>query len=239
MKNSKQEIWRDIPGYEGYYQVSDEGRVRSLSRTMLTKNGVERFYKGRFFEDSLSMNGYKQVTLSREGKQETFLIHQLVAMVFLDHEPNGNNLVVDHIDGDKLNNRIENLQIVTHRDNLSTCYRTNEDSLTSSFAGVHFCKTSRKWRADIVFHNKQIYLGRFESELEASDIYQKSLGEINNNTFNPEYYKPSFTSKHKGVYFHKASQKWRAQPTINGKQIYLGYHSTEEGAYQAIQNKIS
>ena len=233
MKQNKQEIWRDIIGYEGYYQVSNQGRVRSLDRWVIYKNGRKRFYKGRFFEGGYT-NGYRQVGLSREGKTEIFLIHQLVAMTFLNHTPNGHTLVVDHIDGIRTDNRIENLRIVTHRENISTCYRANEDSFTSDFVGVNYHKHANKWLARIVFNKKNINLGLFNNEKDASNIYQKALGEINDGTFNPENYKAKFASKYKGVVFNKNRQDWLAQPYINGKQIYLGYHSTEEEAYQTV-----
>lgn len=231
MKINK-EIWRDVPGYEGYYQVSNTGIVRSLDRTVITKRG-ERSYKGRIFEGNLN-NGYKILSLSRDGKQEIFLIHQLVAMIFLNHEPNGHTLVVDHINGIKTDNRIENLRIVTQRDNSSTCHRTNEDLFSSKFVGVSWDKVTKKWRAQIIFNSKKIYLGLFDNEIDAAKAYQKALAELENGTFKIEDYRTSFISKFKGVSFNKANQKYITQPYINGKQIYLGSFENEEEAYQAI-----
>lgn len=232
---AKPEVWRDVPGYEGYYQASDMGRVRSVGRTVLTKNGQERFYKGKIIDGS-NMDGYKQLALSRDGKRKSFLIHQLVAICFLDHTPDGHKFVIDHIDGDKLNNNVENLQIVTNRDNLSTCHRNDGNILSSKFTGVNWHKNSSKWESKIQYEGKQIYLGLYDNELDASNAYQKALGKINDNTFNPEDYKPKFTSKYKGVSFKKNRKKWVAQSYINGKQTYLGSFATEEEAHQAIQN---
>lgn len=233
MKQNK-EIWKDVPGYEGYYQVSNEGRVRSLDRWVIYKNGRERFYKGKFFEGSFNNRGYKKLSLSKDGKAEYFFIHQVVAMAFLDHEPNGNTLVIDHINGDKADNRAENLQIVTHRDNTSTCHRSDRNSLSSDFAGVNYYKQIDRWRAKIYYNETHIHLGYYNDEEDASNAYQKALGELENGTFKIEDYKASFTSKFKGITFHKASQKWRAQPTINGKQTYLGLFTSEEEAHQAV-----
>lgn len=230
---AKAEVWRDVPGYEGYYQVSNTGIVRSLDRTVLSKNGHERFYKGRFFEGS-DVNGYKQIILSRDSKQELFYTHQLVAMVFLDHKPNGHTLVVDHIDGDRTNNNVDNLRIVTNRENSSICFKKNRDSFTSEYVGVRQDKD--KWRAQIRFNNKVIHLGYFDIELKASKAYQSALGKIKDGTFNPEDYKPKYVSKYKGVSFNKSNQKWLSRLTINGKRTYLGSFATEEEAYQAIQN---
>lgn len=184
-KEQEKEVWRDVPGYEGYYQVSNTGIVRSLDRWVIYKSGRKQLYKGRFFEGS-NINGYKQITLSKKGKQKRFFIHQVVAMAFLDHEPNGHTLVVDHIDGDKVNNRVENLQIVTHRDNTTTCFRKDRDSLTSEYVGVFFAKGKGKWVAQICFDGKQIHLGVFDSELKASKAYQSALSKIKDGTFSPE-----------------------------------------------------
>lgn len=233
----KLEVWMDVPGYEEYYEVSNQGRIRSLDRTVLTKNGQERFYKGQIFEGS-DVKGYKIVCISRDGKQERFYIHQLVAMTFLNHTPNGNTLVIDHVDGDKLNNRVDNLQIVTHRQNLSSCHRKDRNTLTSEYIGVSYNKATQKWEAGIKFKGKKIGLGYFNNEIDAAKAYQKALSKVNDGTFNPDEFKPKWTSKLKGVSRHKQTNKWRATPTINGKQVYLGLFFTEEEAYQAIQNKL-
>ena len=228
----KLEVWRDIPGYKNYYQVSDEGRVRSLDRTIINSLGRKRFYKGKFFEGSLHNGGYKILTLSKGGKIKHFLIHQLVAMAFLGHKPDGHSLVIDHIDGDRTNDNVDNLRIVTNRDNTSTCHRSDRNVLSSELAGVYWFKD--KWRAKIVFKNKNIYLGQFDSEINASNAYQDAFKNINDNTFNPDKYKPKFYSKYKGVYFDKSRQKWFAKYTHNGKQKYLGSFKTEQEAYQKL-----
>lgn len=234
MKQNREEIWRDVPDYDGYYEVSNLGRVRSLDRWVFFKDGRKRFYKGRIIESNFNKGGYKKLNLSKDSKVQTFLIHQLVAIVFLDHEPNGHTLVCDHIDGDRANNNVENLQIVTQRQNLSTCYRANESSFSSKYVGVTFNKAENKWRAGIRHKGKNNFLGQYKNEEKASKAYKKALDEINDNTFNPEDYRASFTSKFKGVSFHKATQKWQATPFINGKRTYLGVHPTEDEAHQAI-----
>ena len=179
------EIWRDVIGYEGQYQVSNEGRVRSLDRTVLTKNG-QRFYKGKIFEGGFNGRGYRQATLQKNGKRETFYVHQLVAIYFLGHIPNGSQLVVDHVDGDKANNSVENLQIVTQRQNTSICHRNYRNSLSSKFVGVYYHKQTNKWRASIYFNSKRISLGYYSIEKDASDAYQKALIELENGTFNQD-----------------------------------------------------
>lgn len=98
------ETWKEIKGYEGYYEVSDEGRVRSLDR--IATDG--RRLKGKILEGSIDSYGYKVVGLSKGGKATQHKIHQLVLGAFSD---NPNNLPdVDHINAVKTDNRLVNLR---------------------------------------------------------------------------------------------------------------------------------
>ena len=97
------ENWKDIPDYNGKYQVSDLGNVRSIDRMVRGRYGLIKL-KGRVLKKGISSNGYYTVNLSVNDKNKTFLVHQLVAIVFLNHKPNGHKLVIDHIDNNKLNN---------------------------------------------------------------------------------------------------------------------------------------
>lgn len=232
--NKDMEEWRDIPNYEGYYQASNLGRVRSLDRTVICSDGRERFYKGRVIEGVLNKDGYRQASLYREGIGMSYNLSQLVSMAFLGHEPNGNKLVVDHINGDKLDNRDENLRIVTNRANLSTCFRSDRKTLSSKYAGVSWDKGSSKWKAQVKFKGDTIYLGLFIDEPKAFKVYQLALSKIKDGLFNPDDYKAKWTSKYKGVCFYKAKGKWVSRIRINGKQKHLGYFLTELEAYQAI-----
>jgi len=238
MKNKKVEEWRDIPNYEGYYQASDFGRVRSLDRTVVFSDGRERFYKGRVIKGSVD-KGYRRTTLNLDGVGMNFKLSQLVAMAFLGHEPDGHNLVVDHVNGDRSDDRVENLRIVTHRANLSTCFRSDKDSLSSEYAGVSWHKETSKWGAQIRHNGVIARLGFYDTELEAFTAYQTALSKIENGSFDPNYYKPKFASEYKGVSFHKASNKWQPQITINGKRKHLGYFRTEFEAHEAYQNKLN
>ncbi|MGE7271389.1 NUMOD4 domain-containing protein [Brevibacillus panacihumi] len=103
----KEEVWKPIEGYEGSYEVSNMGRVRGLDRYTRTKGkpvlkrGVEKTRK----EDK---DGYYKVWLSKESKKKPFFVHRLVATAFI---PNPHNHpVVNHIDGDKKNNSVDNLE---------------------------------------------------------------------------------------------------------------------------------
>ena len=103
----KGEIWKDIEGYEGLYQVSSMGRVKSLERM---KWGGKGYYKApeKILEGVDNGHGYLQVQLCKDGNREQPLVHVLVATAFLD---NADNLPeVNHKDEDKTNNCVENLE---------------------------------------------------------------------------------------------------------------------------------
>lgn len=228
-----EEIWKDIPNYEGYYQVSNLGRVRSLDRTVTFSNGYDRFYKGRVIKGSVNNSGYKVFHLSINNIARAFLGSQLVAMAFLGHEPSGNTLVVDHVNGDKSDDRVKNLRIVTNRANSTICFRSDKNSFSSEYAGVYWDKKSSKWGVEIHHNGVRTHLGSYSIEIEASDSYQSALSKIEDGSFNPDDYKPKFTSKYKGVCFNKGSNKWQAYITINGKLKHLGYFRTEFEAHEA------
>ena len=169
-----EEIWKDIPKYEGLYQASNLGRVKSLKRKARHFSG-ERLVSERILKGAVNRHGYIYVVLAKNGYQKTFQAHQLVAMAFLNHTPSGYKEVVDHIDNDKLNNRVDNLQITTNRHNSS-----KDKKGTSKYAGVCWRKASGKWYAQIYINVKVNYLGLFEDELEAAEAYQNALKETNN-----------------------------------------------------------
>lgn len=230
--NNKEEIWKDVPDYEGYYQVSDMGSVRSLDRWVVYSNGRERFYKGIAMKQTVS-KGYNITGLSKGGVIRTYKFSQLVAMAFLNHKPNGHKLVVDHINGNRADDRLENLRIVTNRANSSTCFRSNRDSFTSEYIGVGWNKENSKWMARIKFKGETTYLGYFTDEVGASNAYQLALSKIKDNSFNPNDYKPKWTSRYKGVHFDKSKDKWIVQIRINGKQKKIGLFPTELEAHHA------
>ena len=232
--NKEVEEWRDVPEYEGYYQVSNMGRVRSLDRTVTFINGREQFYKGQILDGAVT-KGYKRACLNKDSIRRTYSFSQLVAMAFLGHIPNGGKIVVDHVNGDKLDDRIKNLRIVTQRANCSTCFRSDKASLSSEYIGVCWNRAISKWHSYILYNGGRIHLGFFTNEIEASNAYQSALSKIKDGSFIPNNYKDKWTSNYKGVYFHKASDKWVARIRINGRQEYLGIFPTELEAHHAYQ----
>lgn len=111
------EIWKDIKGYEGIYQISNFGNVKSLDRYVFAGNGANHKYQ-HIKERKLKLNGgekYIQVILCKNGKTKPFLVHRLVAEAFI---PNSDNLpCVNHKDEDTKNNNVNNLEWCTYKYN--------------------------------------------------------------------------------------------------------------------------
>lgn len=232
----KREEWRDVKGYEGHYQVSSFGRVKSLKRTVPFRNG-HRNIEESILKGSANSDGYLNFGLYLDGRKKTAKCARLVAVAFLNHTPCGHKLVIDHIDGDKLNNRVDNLEIVTNRENSSTCYRSDRDELSSKYVGVYWSERLQKWIAEIQVNREKNHLGCFSIELDAHNAYQEALLNLDN----PEYFeliKPKYSSKYKNIFFDNETKKWVAKWNINGKQKHIGYYITEEDAYIEQQSYI-
>ena len=151
-----EEIYKDVPGYEGLYQVSNYGNVKRDNRILKPIDNGQ---------------GYYFVTLSKNNKRKTHKIHQLVAVVFLNHVRDGYNTVINHIDNNPLNNYVGNLEIVSPRYN-STCHRTD--------VGASWHKRDKKWSSKIFVDGKSKHLGNFNTKEEAVEAYQKALATIKN-----------------------------------------------------------
>ena len=114
-------IWRDIKGYEGRYQISDEGHVRSLARTVPGPQGRECQVRERILKQCEHVRGYSIIFLSKENKDTKFFVHRLVAMTFI---PNPEQKpIVNHKSLDKKENHVANLEWATEAENTQHYWR--------------------------------------------------------------------------------------------------------------------
>lgn len=122
------EKWKPIPGYEGSYEASNLGRIKSVEGKRTINARCNRVWKERIMKLHLTRRGGKKttfnqmVTLWKEGKYKQLLVARLVAMTWCEGYAEG--LTVNHIDGDPLNNKAENLEWVTLSENMSHAFRT-------------------------------------------------------------------------------------------------------------------
>lgn len=243
------EVWKDVVGYEGLYQVSNLGNVKSLPKEWSTANGGKRSHNGMILRPWTKRKGYKIVVFSKDGISKGKQIHQLVAESFLGHKPCGHKLVIDHINDDPSDNRLENLQIVTNRFNAcktqgkyKSIYKgvvIQQDKYKSASGEIKIYKIIK---SSIYFNGEKVRLGTFKTEHEAHLAYQNALFKIENNTFdkNKHEHKPKYSSKYKGVTLMKTpnTKKWRARIYKNNTNKNLGVFLTEYEAHLAYQNAI-
>ena len=172
MENTK---WYPVyyNGLETNLEVTKCGKVKKIRVDWMT-------YKTTIGEINLTKlkvdnNGYIQLKIQIKGlKPKTIRLHQLVALTFLGYEFNYQKSVVDHIDSNILNNHVDNLRIVSHRENMS-----KERTIKSGFpVGVWFYKERNKFISRIYINDKLIYIGSFDTPEEASQAYQNKLKTI-------------------------------------------------------------
>ena len=164
------ERWKPVKGYEGIYEVSSHGRVRSVDRTITRSDGQVRRLKGRAMRATLNEHGYPFVDLRNQGKRRVRKVHSLVAEAFIGPRPD--SMDVCHNDGNPANNHVDNLRYGTHSENMldkvrhgtdpdaakTHCPRDHElfaENLTPSIAkqGRRDCRACARARAYVHYHS--------------------------------------------------------------------------------------
>lgn len=154
-----EELWLPVPDFEGYYEVSNLGRIKSLSRVVPVTN---RVLKEKFNSMHLKRDGYHSVLLRKPNVKKTIQVHRIVAKAFIENHDN--KKVVNHIDGNKLNNYASNLEWVSYRENSCHYYR----SLNSGTpVGVFKLKKYNKFLAHAHVDGKKVFLGYHNTPEEA------------------------------------------------------------------------
>lgn len=212
------EVWKDIPEYEGFYQVSDLGRVKGLAKIIIEKTGKVKNKKEFLFKPIFDKDGYTGISLSKNGKSTRFKVHRLVLSVF----EKISELPVDHVNGIKDDNRLKNLRYCTTRENIHF-HRKSENN--HGYVGVSY--ENGLWRASIKIEGVSHYLGMYKCIEQASTIYNSALKEWVENKIKPEKY-----VKKEGRYitFHKRDKLW--QVVYKGK--FVGSYKTEALAEEAL-----
>lgn len=178
-------VWRDIPGYEGKYQVSNTGQVRSLNYRGNTG-------KTKILKQDTDRDGYKRVRLSKNGKVKRYGVHRLVALTFI---PNSNNYpMINHKDENKANNAVWNLEWCTIQYNNN--YGTHNEKLSKSLKGKNnpmygkkgnntmYGKKGKehpKSKAVLMFTKEGEFIKRFDSVADANEYLGK--GRYNTNIY--------------------------------------------------------
>lgn len=158
------EVFKPIEDYEGLYEISNFGKVKSFhcGKERVLKCGI----KGSDY--------YYMVALNKNGREKTFYVHQLVWDHFGDKPRNGRVLQIDHLDENKQNNWIANLQLLSQRENVSKGHLQNGKK-SSRHTGVSWYKITKKWNVQIQRNKKIKHLGYFKDEYEAHLVYQRAL----------------------------------------------------------------
>jgi hypothetical protein len=128
------EIWKDIPNYEGYYMASNKGKIKS----MLFQNNVlnKKYPREKILKPKTTKDCCKRVDLWKNGQHKTFLVHRLIATTFLENLID-TNMTVNHKDGNRLNNNLENLEWVSIAENIKLAFKFNQYSSTMPVAIIN------------------------------------------------------------------------------------------------------
>ena len=153
-----EEMWKDIENYEGLYQVSNLGRVKSLKRDIINNRYGVAHIKEKILKPRNDGKGYVRIVLYKNNQKKQFKIHRLVAQTFILNVQN--KPFVNHIDGNKQNNKVTNLEWCTCKENNLHAFNTGLNS--------------RKLRAVCQLDTKENILNEFESLCEASRFLNKS-----------------------------------------------------------------
>jgi hypothetical protein len=124
---SNKEIWKDVAGFEGHYMVSSIGNVKSVDKKVKGGKSGLKLKKGKILKQITTYRGYKRVSMSRDGKSKHFFVHRLMAIAFLENPEN--KPYINHKDGKKINNVIDNIEWCTPQENSIHLYHVLKYSL--------------------------------------------------------------------------------------------------------------
>lgn len=219
------EIWKPILGYEGQYEVSNLGNVKSLKRRAKGHSGYQK-KKDRLLKPRINKQGYATVSLCKDSKVKVMLVHRLVAIAFVPNPENKG--IVDHIDVDKLNNNANNLRWCTQKENCNNP-KSRENNSKSKMGHPPHCPSeisrqnikkaheANRGRTFTEEHRKALSEARNNSERarETSRQNIKKAQEANRGKHHSEETKLKISESHKGILKGKS---WKV---INGKRVWF------------------
>lgn len=186
------EIWKDIPGYEGLYQVSSFGRVRGVERIVKSKNNSTKTILQKPLKISKYKIGYEYICLSKFGVRIKNKIHRIVASAFIENPLNKRE--VNHIDGNKSNNNVSNLEWATSSENQQHAYNTGlQKSLNYLRVG---CKNSNSKIVQKLSLNKEL-IEEYECVRIAAEIHGISNSLLSESCRNERYKTKGFLWRYK------------------------------------------
>ena len=167
----EEEIWKDITDYEGLYQISNLGRVKSIERVTTKGNGFDYNINEIIMKPNFRDNGYLSIKLCKDSKYTQFDIHRLVGFHFIKNE---NDITthnqINHINKeDYQNNKYTNLEWVSNRENSS--HNKIGKNFKSKFIGVSWEETHKKFRCRIQINGKQESIGESINEIDVAEVY--------------------------------------------------------------------
>jgi hypothetical protein len=118
----QKEIWKEIPLFEGYYEASNLGQIRRMKNATIYKDGRIANFSQTILKPSICKKGYAKVYLSKNSKKYSIRVHQLIARTFIANPEN--KATVNHIDLNKLNNTVENLEWATNLENMRHAFKS-------------------------------------------------------------------------------------------------------------------
>jgi ABC-type Na+ transport system ATPase subunit NatA len=166
--HSDDEIWKDIIDFEGLYKISNYGNIKSCSRYVNIKSG-KRVVNEKLLSLAKDRDGYLMAILCKNATRKTVKVHRLVANAFI--EKIDGKFFVNHIDSNKSNNNLNNLEWVSNLENI--CHSRLKMKTTSKYIGVYFYKRDNVFRATARLNSKIISLGSFKTEEEAYEARVK------------------------------------------------------------------
>ena len=195
--NKENEIWKDVPGFEGYYRISNMGRLMRVGRVITDKNGRNKFVRGGIKSVKHSGGWYLTVPLCSSGGIITVRIHQLVAEVFIGPKPTSEHHV-HHKDGNKQNNRVGNLEYILPKLHSKITAKENPNLVKGMNHYNKVVKTKKIIQYDLNGNLITEHLNGHEASV-FSGVCQRNILQVANQT----EYKPGKARKHAGGFIWK------------------------------------